>query len=398
MTTMTRDHKSRTVWVAALCAAVGVAAFVQQPRAARACGGFFAETNQTEVVAMSDIRVALVRTPGRVDQYVQVGYSGSVTDFAWVYPVDGNPDVVAEVKDSPFAGLEEATRPRITITTVHDDSGGGFTGCGGAADDSSGLGGYKDNSTKVWQSGQVGAFDYVVITATTADDMLDWLNKNGFKVPTAARSVVGHYVTLGWYFVAMRVSVKAASSGDVPATTVLRLGYPAKEVRYPLRMVSLSPAAKTSIELYLVTSTPNAELTPTAPFKMAYVQRDKVVATSSTTHNYETRFAQALAASGPRTLVKEYSSTAWDPAALKWSYVPKGSSLVRLRTSLGPDAMDEDIVFAETLHVATSSTWELVYDPDNPQPSAVPPLALLLVLGFAGRVLGRRWWPSSSAD
>ena len=283
------------------------ALLVQLERRAVACGGFFSEVSSSEVMAMSDIRVLFVSQPGHVDQYVQIGYSGSATRFAWVYPVPGNPDV-AEVKDSPFARLEESTRPKITILTRHGSSGGGAGwGCGGAADAK--MGGGDDTreappAVRVWQTGQVGAFDYAVITATQASDMLGWLNSNGFAVPPKANNVLAHYVAQHWFFVAMKVSVTQRQA-DVPSTTVVRFGYTASEVRYPLRMVSLSPAALTSLEIYILSSEP---LSPAAPFNGVQIDPATLHATSPTTHNYDAAFAATLQAGGLRALVREYNT------------------------------------------------------------------------------------------
>lgn len=346
---------------------------------ARACGGFFTEVQSSEVAVLSDIRVVLVQKPGQVDQYVQVAYDGKVDRFAWVYPVAGNPEV-REASDSPFEKLEEITRPRVTIQTIHDSGGGGF-GCGSAMDGAARGPEQVDPTVQVWQRGQVGAFDYVVISATKVEDMLDWLNQNGFGVPAGAANVVGHYIGLGWFFVAMKVSVQHLGDGDIPSTTVIRLTYAANEVRYPLHMVSLSPSTKTSVELYLVSTEPEMELAPQAPFGAVPIDPEALTALSPSTHNYEQVFESTLQQQGSRGLVIEYSGTGWSPSEAHLDGVPAGAVLTRLRGVFDAAAMDQDLVFAHRSHSAVSSSFDLTYDPDRAA-AAAPPALLLLLLGW----------------
>jgi len=378
----TRPLRHLIGWAALLAATLPAL-----PREARACGGFFTETNSSEVAVMSDIRVLLVQSPGSVEQYVQVGYDGRATRFAWIYPVTGNPQV-SEAAQPPFAELETVSRPRVTITTPHDGGGGGGLGCG-SADATAGLredGQNADPSVQVWQQGQVGAFDYVVITATTPDDLLGWLNTNGFAIPPQTQGVIGHYIALKWYFVAMKVSVSAGATPNVPSTTVIRLAYDATEVRYPLKMVSLSPAAATSVEIYLVQTAPGQQLVPAAPFAAVTINPAEVTATSETTHTYEQAFDKAESQGGRRALVLEYASTGWSPSLAHLTGVPTGSALTRLRATFAPDDMDQDLIFSSRPHVEVSSQYQLTYVPAQ---AAAAPLALLILL-LAWRGLRRR--------
>lgn len=357
-----------------LCTA-GLAALLATfaPGRAAACGGFFTEVNSADVATMSDIRVALVKDQGRVTQYVQVGYSGSATRFAWIYPVPSLPDVAEDTNDI-LAKLEQATRPRITIYTPHSSSGGGFA-CG--ADDAAGGPDGRDVSppVQVWQTGQVGAFDYAVVSASAAQDLLDWLNQNGFAVPSSTSDVVGYYLSRGWMFVAMKVSVAAASAAGVPSTTTVKFSYDATEVRYPLKMVSLSPAASTSLELYLVTTTGGMELGAESPFVTLDIDAAKVVATAPDTANYDEVFTATRAQAGARGLVREFSGAPWAAVA----GLPSYATITRLRTTFDADAMDQDITFVERQHTPVSAVYELHYD-ENAAAAAPPLLVLLLLL------------------
>ena len=391
-------NSSRCLWAATTAV---VLALTGMTRPAGACGGFFSRTVDADVAVMTDVRVAFVKTSGWVDQFVQVGFSGNVKNFAWVYPVAANPEV-EEATPNPFPTLDDATRPRITIATPSQDSGGYSCLAGNAASDNSKGGTSYDPKVRLWKSGKVGAFDYVVITSTSEAALVTWLNKNGFAVPTTATPVLKHYVSVGWFFVAMKVSI-SEKAGDVPATTVVRLGYAANDVRYPLKMVSLSPAKSTSFEFYLIDTASNKELAPQAPYSAVNLNRSKVVATSESTHNYASVFSSTLTTAGPRGLVREYSSSEWPYYKFSFRNVKQGAVLTRLRGTVTPTAMDQDLIFVEKSHAKVSNRYDLVYSKGSTTPDAgvadastktgaVPPVALLLLLGYAGRAIGRRWF------
>ena len=391
------------IWLAALVLGL---ALLLGPQSARACGGFFGEVNATStVVAMSDIRVLLVRqrglgdlgnTPDRLHQYVQIAYQGDAGRFAWVYPVSANPEVT-EATSSPFAALEESTAPRITIHSVSSGSGGGGSGCGclGGDDDGSALRGGGDEAVpptvKVWQSGQVGAFDYVVLSATASQTLVDWLHNNGFAVPTSATPVLDHYLSMAWLFVAMKVSVQKVT-GQVPSTTVVRLSHPIAAdapITYPLRMVSLSPDKELTLEIFVASA---GGVTPRAPFATVQVPATKLKALSARTHNYDTVFGET-ARSGPRVLVLEYASSSIDGAIARVpDRVPGNPVLSRFRAVLTPSAMDQDLLFDRggTESFMPSYRLEFGGSPDA-RPAGLPgPLAGLALVWLAWRTLRRR--------
>jgi hypothetical protein len=370
----------RTLLAVSLVATIAAAA-----NPARACGGFFSSTENADVVAMSDIRVLFVSSAGHVDQYVQIAYSGAATRFAWVYPVPANPEV-AEDRSVSFATLDELTRPKITVRTNYGSHGssGGF-GCGGAA--SADKGGLDEHvvppTVRVWQTGQVGVFDYAVITATRIDDMVGWLNTNGFAAPAPAAAVLDHYVQQGWFFVAMKVSVAKQVSGDVPSTTVVRLGYAASDVRYPLRMASLSASKETSIEIYVLSTEP---LAPVAPFVAVQVQPSALHALSPTTHNYDQVFAGLLTSNGPRALVREYQQLV-SAAGVVSGFPATRGYLTRLRTVLTASGMDQDLRFD---YDPSAPTIDPVYQLEYPVPQALRSAFPPALLAMAGLWLLRR--------
>ena len=373
------------IW-AALAAALAVAS-AHAPDA-RACGGFFTEST-TEVAAMSDIRVAFVASADRIDSYAQVGYTGNAGKFAWIYPVPAQP-TVSEGPARLFDDLDELTRPMITVAVQgdEDDSGGGC-GCGLASDAKLGgsNGGRQGTSpVRVWEKGQVGAFDYVVVTATGTAGLIDWLSTNGYGVPGHAEPVLSTYVGAESFFVAMKVSTGTVTA-DVSSTTVVKLSYAGTEVRYPLGLLALSSASRTRIELYMVSKTSGQELTPSAPFAAAQIDRTKLRAISATTHNYDVVYEE-LAYDG-RTLVKEYSSMNWTPSRVGLQGTPGDTVLTRYRMIITPAGADRDLAFEKKAYEGVDQNFFLVWDERTTSVVAIP-LFLLFGLGGLLRRFGRR--------
>jgi hypothetical protein len=329
----------RTFW-----SAVAALACAAAPYAALACGGFFVPDNEvdTEVVDTSDQRVLYAIDDGHVSQFVQVEYTSGASQLAWIYPVAGNA-TVAEGPDDLFALADELSRPRITITTpaeVFDGGGGG--GCMGAASDRSW--GEEDAGTndqeivEVWSSGQVGIFDYVVVSSESVDPLMDWLTGNGFAVPEEATPVISHYVGAGWFFVAMRISPEQVPTAQTSTTTIV-FEYESEEPVFPLHMASLSSADGVSVTLYVL-----AERSyETSGMDTAPIDASRIEATSAETSNYDEVFLDAVGRDAQRRFVREAVVTG---SELVSSALPSATGsfvLTRLRTRIDSQQMSADI-------------------------------------------------------
>src|SRR5919197_4763815 len=77
------------------------------PGVASACGGFFCTTIPVDQAAE---QIIFTMDEGRVGAYVQINYTGSPDNFAWVLPVPSVPTLaVADI--ATFNDLAQATAP-----------------------------------------------------------------------------------------------------------------------------------------------------------------------------------------------------------------------------------------------------------------------------------------------
>jgi hypothetical protein len=355
---------------------------------AEACGGIAVKIGSDEVTTISDLRLLLVREQNRIVQYVQVAYTGKAKEFAWIYPVAANPEV-EEVSASPFDELEARTRPTVEIFEPETSQGMGCAGGCLAGDGAVGVDPRQDvGDVKVWQKGQVGAFDYVVISATKASDLTVWLSDNGFSTAPTMEPLFGHYVGLGWYFVAMKVSVENVET-YVPSMTVVRFEYTANELRYPLKMVALSASAETSLTLYLINRGSGESLAAKTPFVTTMIPAGKLQATARDQSNYEELFDELLAEGAGRALVNEYTYRYdADYGRVDSDVLKTGDVLIRYRTRFPASSLDQDIVFEPTSYQPVWNVHKVTYT--APAGSSIPLPLVLAAMALVAIQLGRR--------
>jgi hypothetical protein len=336
---MPGTRRQRRFW----CVVAALAA-VAAPGVAAACGGFFVPDSEvdTAVVDSNDQRVLYAIDEGRIRQFVQVEYSGEASELAWIYPVAGNP-TVAEGPDDLFQRADSISRPTFTVFTPGYDGGdgGGVSfGCAGdmGATNDRGDSTIDEQVVDVWSSGQVGMFDYVVVSSESVDPLLGWLEENGFAVPDEADPIISHYVGAGWFFVAMKISADQAESARTSTTTIV-FDYEADEARFPLHMASLSSADGVSVLLYVIASTSY----DTQGMGTTLVDMTRLAATSGSSTNYETLFLDAVGRGTQRSFVSE-SVVSAEP--LLADALPGASGtfvLTRLRTQIDLQQMSGDV-------------------------------------------------------
>jgi hypothetical protein len=333
---------------------------VLQPREADACGGGFWSTTVTVDSSLDAQRTLLVYDgSGSVRHYVQVSYSGSAKEFAWVYPLPSNPDAPVAVDDGEalFTKLDEVTKPQFHVQVQEPVTSGGGCLClpmmGSAGDNSEGRGdaGADGGGVTVWGGGRVGIFDYAIITAATVDPMIAWLNDNSFRVPAEASPVLEHYVAGGFYFVAMKINPEAEGVTGEGSTTTILFRYADTPRVYPLYMSSIGAAESTSVLLYVLAE---HRVQVDAPYANLVIDGADLTVSGTNPDfavDYEAQFASHIAAAGNRAFVTEFVDVPtgyflWSTtlADLPTSFYPR---LTRLRTTLGPGSMTDDVVLAD---------------------------------------------------
>ena len=189
------------------------------PTPALACGGFFCSSINLEPVQQNAERILFeVPGDGTVTATVEIRYQGDPAEFSWVVPVPselGPDDLDVLAPANALLLLEDATRPQIIPPPTECRSGGfdaptaGVNRAGGGAEDEAG-------GLDVTDLPVVGPYDPVLLQATDADALIEWLNEHGYLITREMEPLVAEYVAGGMWFLALKLTTDAEADDVSP--------------------------------------------------------------------------------------------------------------------------------------------------------------------------------------
>ncbi len=230
---------------------------------AHACGGFFCSS--APVDQSKEVIVYAYEDDGTLTMAVQVSYQGRDEEFAWILPVPVPPDEIGVGADVLFDALHAATTPQFALESRTDGAcaatpvcefpsyGGGCSfGCFAADGAPAPRGGidaasFADSGpggVTVYSESIVGPYDTVVLGASTATEVIEWLQTNGYDVPSESEPLLEPYAAQGHVFIALRLTANRAS--DVLRPIVLHM--PTHEACLPIRLTAIATTPTLPIE------------------------------------------------------------------------------------------------------------------------------------------------------
>jgi hypothetical protein len=101
-----------------------------------------------------------------------------------------------------------------------------------------GAGGLSASTVEVLRSQKVGSFETVTLKSGSAQDLLDWLQENGFPTPNDHLQVIQSYISEEWVFVAARVrkAINESKARIHPVTFKFKTDKPV----YPMRLTGIN--------------------------------------------------------------------------------------------------------------------------------------------------------------
>jgi len=318
---------------AALLATFTGAALLGAPSPAEACGGLFCDNAPMPMpVDQTGENILFVMDPaaGKVEAHIQIQYTGEPEKFAWVIPVQAIPDFSAG-SEVLFSNLLAGTAPVYSLQTVFDceSNEGSGLGCGGLAlssgdfaEGASSAGGGFD--TDDGQQGPtivkreiVGAFEIVVLQGGTSQELVDWLDDNGYAQDPEARPILEEYLAEGYYFAA----AKLLHGAGVDELQPLVLSYDGTQPCVPLRLTRIAAADDMPIRIFTLA---DGRAVPTG---YKHVELNQVLLDwANSASNYFDVVIQAIDEAGGLAFITEYASTSdvvtrdglfderWDPS------------------------------------------------------------------------------------
>ncbi|MSQ83496.1 MAG: DUF2330 domain-containing protein [Myxococcales bacterium] len=229
-----------------------------------ACGGCFVPPSDTTAPILQNAeRILFVRDQKtkKSTAWVEIRYNGPAAGFGWVLPLPKEPKVGVGTTYL-FDRLHLATAPRFIVDSAPSE------GCSSARSDSGACGSMSDAATvgfatsapknaneldpanpaiKILQHDQVGPYDFVVISGKTADDILKWLNDNGYATPAKAKATLQDHVSQGHVFVA----VKLANGKGVDEIKPISLEMDDAEPCVPLRLTAIAAVDDMAVQVFV---------------------------------------------------------------------------------------------------------------------------------------------------
>jgi len=224
------------------------------PRAAEACGGTFCDSGPRFMsVDQTGENIIFVMEPGMVQAHIQILYKGDAAHFSWVLPVQALPDVQVG-SQALFDRLLQATVPRYGYTTQRDACNTGFgvgTGTGGAGGGFAGGvadAAAADGGVNIVLQKTVGAFEVIVLSGGTTDEVLTWLTANQYQTPPNAAALFDVYVAKHYLFVA----VKLTGGAGIDQIHPLVVRYPGTQPCVPLMLTAVAAVEDMGVRTFFL--------------------------------------------------------------------------------------------------------------------------------------------------
>lgn len=228
----------------ARAAAAALAAFtLTTSQSAPACGGFFCSSSPVDQTA--EHILFTINADHTVTAIVQISYSGDRDAFAWIVPVPGVPVLDASTPELVLNALAQATDPNYfkqqCSATFYDSAGtGGTTAAGGATG--------STPPVTVLDQQVVGPYETVTLAATTATDLVDWLQSNQYRITDQMIPVLQPYIENGLHFVALRLQADRTAEDITPLT----MTYQSDKPMIPIRLTRIAAQPEMGIVTWIL--------------------------------------------------------------------------------------------------------------------------------------------------
>jgi MYXO-CTERM domain-containing protein len=230
------------------------------PTEADACGGLFCDAGpQPMPVDQTGEDILFVTsTPGKVEVHIRIQYDGDAEQFAWVIPVQSVPTEFAVGNEKLFENIKTATVPTYGFSTTQDTCGNLSGGADGAQGEgttaptttsASDTAGGPDGPTIFLQT-QVGAFEITVLGEGTAQEVVDWLDMNGYQQDDEALPIIQEYLQDNHLFAA----IKLTGGADVDEIHPIALQFDHPEPCVPLKLTRIAAVDDMEVRTYFLSN------------------------------------------------------------------------------------------------------------------------------------------------
>ncbi len=308
--------------------------WVVAPRPAEACGGLFCNNSTGQRVDQAAERILFTKeADGTVWATIEIRYEGRADRFAWLLPVEGEPEVHLGATRT-LDVLQRSTDPTFFVNTnldssclVGGDRGGGCacaqTEVYAAAPYDEGDGGGRDpDPVDVLRRERLGPYDYVLLSV--ADDASDpaaeavrWLRDNGFDVYDDQAATLRPYLMSGQNLLAFRL----AKDSDTGSIRPLRIEFGRGLPGIPIRPTAVAANDDMPILVFVL----GRERAVPANYALVELN-DALIDWLNPQRNYMAVVSAAVDEAGGQGFVTEYAG----PSAVSTGQILDGESARRI--------------------------------------------------------------------
>ena len=214
------------------------------PHSTQACGGFFCSN-----VPMNQAAERILftkRNDGKITTHVQIQFSGSKTDFAWILPVPSVPELGIS-HNSVFQQLQFATQPTFQLEWEESDCEFLPPPIFRNFDDGV-LEAAAGGDVEVIAEERIGPYDTAIITSTDPTAMTEWLVNNGYQLDALGADLLRPYTDMGMYFIALRL----APDSDVGDLQPISMTYEAQNPMIPIKLTAIAAEPNMGVQVWIL--------------------------------------------------------------------------------------------------------------------------------------------------
>ncbi|HGJ66470.1 TPA: DUF2330 domain-containing protein [bacterium] len=175
----------------------------------------------------------------------QISFRGRPQDFCVVVPTP-TPPKLNPVSGNVFYEAEQLTSPEWSGRS----SGCFFSGDFALEERDQG------SSVSIISEKSVGVYDTVTLFASSSDNLVKWLNDNGYRYSVQDKEILDYYIQKNWFFTAMKIDSSSLSGmtdyyyGYNINPVIFR--YSASAPIYPMHLASINAEDSTDLIVYVL--------------------------------------------------------------------------------------------------------------------------------------------------
>jgi hypothetical protein len=243
---------------------------------------------------------------------------------------------------------------------------------------------------------QVGVYDIVILRAAESGDLVDYLTRNGYRIPAGAEDVLGSYIAQNMHFFLAKVNLARQNAAGEKFLRPLQVSYKSPKFMLPIRLGTVNAQGPQDLLVYALTRHGRVEATNYRTAKMATKVPVPVYVRNELAPVYKAAFERQIRQDGMSNIYTEYAwglNTFCDPCiapqldstelfvlGAHWLYpdvapdkdpaampqlgsVGTAGFLTRLHVRYDRAHFPEDLQFEET---GDTSSYQVVYSVHHP--------------------------------